>query len=61
MPKELKRLKFCLIDAPIGLHAQQCMRDLGIEYEWAEPMPIADGWFFHNCKNVPDELPEWVR
>ncbi len=30
-------------------HPQKVMAFLGIEYEKAEPMPIADRWVFRNC------------
>ncbi len=37
------------------------LRDLGIIFIQAEPQIIADQWKFHNCTNIPDELPSFVR
>ncbi len=43
-----------------GKHPQQVMEDLGITYQEATPQSIADQWWFWNCKNVPDKLPEYL-
>lgn len=42
-------------------HAQVCMKELGITYQLAVPQSIGDCWWFFNCENVPDELPEYLR
>jgi len=39
-------------------HAQKVMADLGITYQHATPQSISDSWWFWNCENVPDPLPE---
>lgn len=39
-------------------HPQTVMNELGITYRYAIPQSIADQWWFFNCKNVPDPLPE---
>ena len=39
-------------------HPQQTMRRLGITYQIATPQSISDCWWFWNCENVPDTLPE---
>lgn len=41
-------------------HAQLIMRDLGITYQLAVPQSMADCWWFFNCENVPESLPEYV-
>lgn len=42
-------------------HAQTVMRDLGIKYQMAVPQSIFDSWWFFNCENIPDELPEYIE
>ena len=42
----------------INGHAQDYMQQLGITYELATPQSVADCWWFWNCENVPDPLPE---
>lgn len=39
-------------------HAQERMRELGIIYQHATPQSIGDQWWFWNCENIPNELPE---
>ena len=39
-------------------HPQKTMKRLGITYQHATPQSMADQWWFWNCKNVPDPLPE---
>ena len=39
-------------------HAMLTMARLGIEFEEAIPQPIGDQWWFLNCTNIPDQLPE---
>lgn len=41
-------------------HAQEIMGDLGITYQHSTPQSIMDGWQFWNCKNVPEELPNYI-
>jgi hypothetical protein len=41
-------------------HAQTCMKELGITYQLAVPQSIGDCWWFFNCENVPDQLPEYL-
>ncbi len=42
-------------------HPQVQMKNLGITYQQATPQSIADCWWFWNCENVPDVLPEYFR
>lgn len=44
-----------------GEHPQKVMRDLGITYQHATPQSLGDQWWFWNCENVPDPLPEMLR
>lgn len=39
-------------------HAMVTMIRLGIDFEEAIPQPIGDQWWFLNCTNIPDQLPE---
>ena len=42
------------------MHALKAMEILGITFEKAEPQSIVDGWKFYNCKNIPENLPNWL-
>ena len=39
-------------------HPQLVMKKLGISYQHATPQTICDQWWFWNCENVPEPLPE---
>jgi hypothetical protein len=39
-------------------HPQQTMKRLGITYQHSTPQSIGDQWWFWNCENVPNPLPE---
>lgn len=41
-------------------HPQKAMSDLGITYQVAVPQSINDSWWFFNCENVPDPLPDFL-
>jgi hypothetical protein len=41
-------------------HPQIVMKGLGITYQHGTPQSIADQWWFWNCKNIPDPLPEYL-
>lgn len=41
-------------------HAQIAMKKLGITYQMAVPQSLYDSWWFFNCENVPDPLPEGI-
>lgn len=52
-----------LIDIRVDLreikeHAQRYMQRYGIEYQYAVPQSMSDSWWFINCRNAPDPLPE---
>jgi hypothetical protein len=39
------------------------LRRLGVKFKEAEPQMIADQIVFHDCENVPDEMPssDWHK
>jgi len=41
-------------------HAQKVMSSLGITYQHAMPQSMGDQFWFWNCENVPDKLPEYL-
>jgi len=47
-------------DAKINRHAQLDMKDLGITYQHATPQSMGEQWWFWNCENVPNPLPEYL-
>jgi len=40
-------------------HPLQSMERLRITYQHATPQSMLDQWWFWNCENVPDQLPEY--
>ena len=42
-------------------HAQTIMKELGITYQNSTPQTICDQWWFWNCENVPDSLPNYIE
>lgn len=42
-------------------HARDTMTRLGISYFHAVPQSVGDCWWFFNCRNIPDDLPENVK
>lgn len=42
-------------------HAQLVMRELGITYQHATPQSMGDQWWFWNCENVPETLPQFIK
>ena len=41
-------------------HPQAVMLELGITYQHATPQSIMDQWWFWNCKNIPEYMPEYL-
>lgn len=37
------------------------MKQLGITYQHATPQSMGDQWWFWNCENIPEELPEHIE
>lgn len=59
----IKNYRYCLItadvDCGVSEHPQKVMKDLGFHVIKAEPVPIADCWWFrvdNEIKNVPKYL-----
>lgn len=44
----------------INKHAQEVMKELGITYTHSTPQSMADSFWFWNCGNIPDKLPEYI-
>lgn len=59
-----RHLKYDMISAyKCGyiLHPQQVMKSQGITYQHATPQTLGDQWWFWNCENMPDVLPEFLE
>jgi hypothetical protein len=59
----MKNLKFNYLTAymnGVKGHAQEVMEKLGITYQHATPQTMGDQWWFWNCENIPEELPEYI-
>lgn len=41
-------------------HPQVVMKELGITYQHATPQSMGDQWWFWNCENVPEVLPQYL-
>lgn len=41
-------------------HPQKIMKELGITYKIAVPQSMGDQWWFFDCANVPEVLPEYI-
>lgn len=41
-------------------HPQEIMKNLGINYEHATPQSMDDCWWFWNCTNIPEDLPDFI-
>ncbi|MNQ90151.1 hypothetical protein D3C85_1054810 [compost metagenome] len=60
----MKVLKFCMYGQCLAgdtRHAQQVMREMGINYKKAVSQSINDSWHFWGVENVPEELPKWMQ
>lgn len=58
---DLKFHYYVAQDNGVKEHAQKAMKDLGITYERGEACALAEGWFFKDCKNIPDPLPPYLE
>lgn len=60
----MKHLKYWLQTASQDCgehgHPKAVMKELGITYQHATPQSMGDQWWFWNCENLPDELPEYI-
>lgn len=62
MPYE--HLKFWMqsaYESGVKDHPQNVMADLKITYQHATPQTVGDQWWFWNCENIPDPLPEFLE
>lgn len=41
-------------------HAQEVMKELGITYQHSTPQSISTSFWFWNCENIPEKLPEYI-
>ena len=41
-------------------HAQEVMKDLGITYTHSTPQSAGSQFWFWNCENVPNQLPNFL-
>lgn len=51
-------LRYSFYGAP-NKHPQQDMKDLGVTYTYGIPQPMGDQWWFMDCENIPEKLPEY--
>ena len=59
-----KHLRFDMRDAyesGATKHPQKVIKELGITYQHATPIMIADQWWFWNCENIPNPLPPYLE
>lgn len=56
-------LRYCMYSADKhgGGHPQEVMKNLGISYQHATPQRMGDQWWFWNCKDLPEVLPEYLE
>ncbi len=47
-------------DSKDNRHAQTVMKELGITYQHSTPQSLGDQFWFWNCKNIPEALPEYI-
>lgn len=41
-------------------HPQEVMEKLGVTYQDATPQSMGDQWWFWNCENIPEKLPDFL-
>jgi hypothetical protein len=62
--KNIKHLKIDLISmfyANEQRHVLEVMKELGITCQYRTPQPISDSWWFWNCENIPEALPDYIK
>jgi len=42
-------------------HAQDIINDLDIQYKKCEPLSYLDGFWFGECTNIPENLPDYIK
>ena len=59
---ERPRLPHLILDIyNLKVHAQEFMETMGIAYQHAVPQSMFDSWWFFNCENIPDPLPDCLK
>ena len=61
MKKEAMFVVFCLRSFMENEHPQVHLKKLGVKYIHATPQSIADQWWFWNCENLPEKLPDYMN
>ncbi len=60
----MKHLRFDMITAVVKCkekrHPQTVMEELGIKYQHSTPQLMGDQWWFWNCENLPDNMPQFI-
>jgi len=60
----IKHLRYDIMEAHLGCdeirNATVVMKELGITYQHATPQSMGDQWWFWNCENIPDKLPNYL-
>ena len=60
----MKHLRLCQRTAydyfKKSIHPEIIVLNAAIIYKVAIPQSIADQWWFLNCNNIPDELPDYL-
>jgi hypothetical protein len=56
----MTHLRFDMWTKPDG-HPQKIMKELGITYKYGIPQSLGDQWWFWDCENVPEQLPEYLK
>ena len=60
----MKQLTYSLqtahMDCGEARHAQEVMKDLGITYQHSTPQSMGDCWWFWNCEDIPEDLPQYL-
>lgn len=57
--KTYKHLRYDCLTNYKG-HPQEVMKELGITYQMATPQSMTDEWWFWNCENIPNPLPDFL-
>ena len=47
-------------EAP-GVHPMDYMKEIGVAWEVAVPVPLADAWWFCECSHLPCPLPHCLE
>lgn len=59
----MKHIRYCLYTASVvgeTAHAQKVMQRFKIKYSHSTPQSISDQWWFWNCENLPEHLPDYL-